>query len=191
MARNVASAVFDTRGEAERAIDALRARDVKDERISVISRQDEDFERAHGHSKHDHTDTKASGAGKGALIGAGAGAFAGLAALAIPGAGPFIAAGAIGEALGVVGSAAATSAAVGGAIGGITGALMKYGVDEEDARYFDECIQRGGYWVGVDLEDSATGRAEVERILLEYGGHTARTGAATAEPVTTDGPGRY
>ncbi|MEW9856706.1 hypothetical protein [Novosphingobium sp. M1R2S20] len=179
MTRNVASAIFDTRNEAEQAIQALRSRGVREKSISVISRHDSDFEHAHGNDKHEHTDTKASATGKGMAIGAGAGAVAGLAALAIPGVGPFIAAGAVAEALGLFGSAAATSAVVGGAIGGLTGALMKYGVDEEDARYFDERIQRGGYWVGVDLEDSGANRLEVEKILHEHRGHWSRSASRT------------
>jgi hypothetical protein len=183
MSRNVATAIFETRSQAEAAIDALRSEGINEKAISVISKRDEEFERDHDHqhrddrdhdSRHEHTDTTASGAGKGLAIGAGAGAVAGLAALAIPGIGPFIAAGAVAEALGVVGSAVATSAVVGGAIGGLTGALMKYGVDEEDARYFDERLKRGGYWVGVDLDETRAIRADVEAILFRNGGQTSR-----------------
>lgn len=167
MQRNVTSAVFETRVEAEAAIDQLRRSGVGDKAISVISKHDDSFERDH-HSErddHEHADTKGSGAAKGLAIGAGGGAIAGLVALAIPGVAPFFAAGAVAEALGVIGSTAATSAVVGGAIGGLTGALMNYGVDEEDARFFDERLQRGGYWVGVDLDGIRTDRSEVDRIL--------------------------
>ncbi|MEQ5789162.1 general stress protein [Erythrobacter sp. NFXS35] len=178
MSRNVASAVFETRAEAEAAIDDLRKAGIGENAISVISKHDEAFERAHDHHDgddhhHREADTKASGAGKGLAIGAGTGAVAGLAALAIPGVAPFFAAGAVAEALGIVGSTAATSAVVGGAIGGLTGALMKYGVAEDDARYFDEHLQRGGYWVGVDLDDSRASGSEVETILYRHGGHTS------------------
>ena len=191
MSKNVASAVFDNRNNAERAIDQLRERGVREKAISVISRNDDDFEQAHG-SDHDHTDTKASGAGKGLAIGAGTGAVAGLAALAIPGVGPFIAAGAVAEALGVIGSAAATSAVVGGAIGGLTGALVDYGIDEEDARYYDEQIQQGGYWVGVDIDDSGATRTEVETILHEHQGYSSRTRpSATTTTNTGDTTTRY
>ncbi|MBI1402318.1 MAG: hypothetical protein GC147_03785 [Porphyrobacter sp.] len=176
MTRHVASAVFATRPQAETAIAALRRKGIEESAISVISKHDESFEREHGHdhhSHHDHADTKASGAGKGLAIGAGGGAIAGLAALAIPGVAPFFAAGAVAQALGIVGSTAATSAVVGGAIGGITGALMHYGVDEDDARYFEKHLQSGAYWVGVDLDDSRANRAEVEAILDTHDGSTA------------------
>lgn len=189
MTRNVASAVFDSRNEAERAIAALRAQGVSDRSISALSRHDDDFQHEHDHGDHVHTDTKASGTGKGIAIGAGTGALAGLAALAIPGVGPFLAMGAVAEAIGVVGSAAATSAVVGGAIGGLTGALMKYGVDEDDARYFEDRIQKGGYWVGVDLDDSGANRNQVQAILDEHRGMTART--ATTTTTTPSGTARY
>jgi hypothetical protein len=172
MQRNVTSAVFETRAEAEAAIEQLRRSGVGDKAISVISKHDDSFERDH-HSErddHHHADTKGSGAAKGLAIGAGGGAIAGLAALAIPGVAPFFAAGAVAEALGIIGSTAATSAVVGGAIGGLTGALMNYGVDEEDARFFDERLQRGGYWVGVDLDEVRGDRREVDRILHGHRG---------------------
>lgn len=177
MAREVASAVFDTRVEAERAVQDLRGVGVPDSSISVVSRDHDEDLQDHDNGGHGHADSKASGTAKGIGIGAGAGAIAGLAALAIPGAGPFLAAGAIGEALGIVGSAAATSAVVGGAIGGLTGALMDYGVSEEDARYYDEHISKGGVWVGVDLTSSRAGHGDVERILTSAGGHRSRTAA--------------
>lgn len=167
MQRNVTSAVFQTRAEAEAAIEELRRGGVGDKAISVISKHDDSFERDH-HSElddHNHADTKGSGAAKGIAIGAGGGAIAGLAALAIPGVAPFFATGAVAEALGIIGSTAATSAVVGGAIGGLTGALMNYGVDEEDARFFDERLQRGGYWVGVDLGEVRGDQREVDRTL--------------------------
>ena len=201
MSRNVASAVFENRAQAEAAIAGLRAKGISENAISVISKQDHEFERAHehheghDHDRHEHTDTKASGAGKGLAIGAGTGAIAGLAALAIPGVAPFFAAGAVAEALGIVGSTAATSAVVGGAIGGITGALMKYGVDEENARYFDEHLQRGGYWVGVDLDADRVSRSEVESVLYDNGGHSSSrprhadggTGASGTHGARADG----
>ena len=87
MQRNVTSAVFETRAEAEAAITDLRSSGVGDKAISVISKHDDSFERDH-HSErddHEHADTKGSGAAKGLAIGAGGGAIAGLAALAIPG----------------------------------------------------------------------------------------------------------
>lgn len=186
MARTIISAVFNTRNEAEQAIDSLRSYGIRDSAISVISRNDSDFEQAHRHDP-DHADTKASGVGKGLAVGAGAGAVAGLAALLIPGVGPFIAAGAVAEVFGAVGSAAVTSAAVGGAIGGLTGALIDYGVVEEDARFFDERIGAGGYWVGVEPGDDAD-RTEIWNILHRHDGRSARYPHGSASTAAMNQP---
>ncbi len=150
MNKRIASAIFDNRAQAERAIRDLKAAGVRDSDISMLH-QDSDKHRGIEHRDHDqdHSDNKGSGAAKGAGIGAGVGALAGLAALAIPGIGPFVALGAVAETLGVIGSAAATSAVVGAAAGGIAGAMMDYGVSEEDARYYDKRVREGDVWVGV------------------------------------------
>lgn len=171
MNRQVVSAVFDSRAEAERAVTEIRRAGVRDSAISVVTRRDDSDLKDGGHDHSDH-DTKASGTAKGLGIGAGAGGLAGLAALFIPGVGPFIAAGAVAETLGVIGSAAATSAVVGGAIGGLTGALMDYGLSEDDARYYDKRISEGGVWVAVDTSASSADPALISRMLRDAGGKT-------------------
>lgn len=182
MNRRIASAIFDTRAQAQRAVMELINAGISERDISVLH-QDSDKHRDTGHhddEHRDHSDNKASGAAKGAGIGAGVGALAGLAALAIPGVGPFLATGAVAETLGIIGSAAATSAVVGAAAGGIAGALMEYGVSEEDARYYDRRIHEGGVWVGVDTSNSAADPMTVERILRDAGGQSAESARAVA-----------
>lgn len=179
MNRRITSAIFDTRAQAERAVTQLRAVGIHDRDISVLH-QDSDRHRETGDRDHDHSDNKASGAAKGAGVGAGVGALAGLAALAIPGVGPFLAMGAVAETLGVIGSAAATSAVVGAAAGGIAGALMDYGVSEEDARYYDRRIHEGGVWVGVDTSRSGADPLVIQRILRDAGGESAESARSAA-----------
>ena len=179
MNRRIASAVFDTRAQSERAVTELRSAGISDRDISVLH-QDSDQHRSSGDREHGHSDSKASGAAKGAGVGAGVGALAGLAALAIPGVGPFLAMGAVAETLGIIGSAAATSAVVGAAAGGIAGALMDYGVSEEDARYYDRRIHEGGVWVGVDTSNSAADPTLVQRILRDAGGQSAESARSVA-----------
>src|SRR5205085_7644491 len=88
----------------------------------------------------------AAGAGTGAVIGGALGWLAGIGALAIPGAGPFIAAGPIMAALAGVG--------VGGAIGGITGALVGMGIPEYEAKRYEGRIREGGILLSVHSDDS-------------------------------------
>lgn len=181
MNRRVASAIFDSRAQAERAVTQLRSTGIREGDISMLH-QDSDRHRGderHEHG-HEHSDNKASGAVKGAGIGAGVGALAGLAALVIPGVGPFVAMGAVAETLGIIGSAAATSAAVGAAAGGIAGALMKYGVSKDDAEYYDRRIHEGGVWLGVDTASSSADPIMIERIMSEAGGESAQSARTAA-----------
>ena len=184
MNRRIISAIFDNRSQAERAMLDLRAAGISDDDISMLQRGDHAEHREHGHRDHDHDDrpdNKGSGAAKGAGIGAGVGAIAGLTALAIPGVGPFLALGAVAETLGIIGSAAATSAVVGAAAGGISGALMDYGVEEDEARDYDRRLREGGVWLGVDASSDRIDPLTVRRILSDAGGETSRAARTTAE----------
>ena len=71
----------------------------------------------------------------------------GIGALAIPGLGPFVAAGPIMAALAGVG--------VGGALGGVTGALVGMGIPEYEAKRYEGRIKDGGILLSVHCDDSA------------------------------------
>ena len=88
----------------------------------------------------------ATGAGTGAVLGGAFGWLAGLGALAIPGVGPFVAAGPI--------AAALSGAAVGGAVGGIAGALIGLGIPEYEAKRYEGKVKSGGILISVHTEDS-------------------------------------
>jgi uncharacterized membrane protein len=167
MSDRIASAVFDSREEAERAVEELRSAGVRDNAISIIGRQDGKTSATDGGGD----DLNKSGAVKGALAGAGAGTLLGIAALAIPGVGPLAAAGAI--AASAVPEAAAIGAAAGATAGGLTGLLTKHGVSDEDARYYEQGINDGGIFVSVDAEDAGVSFEEVRETLYRYGGHSA------------------
>ena len=175
MKNQIAAAVFDSRAEAERAVSELREAGVPDQAISVISLHEDGANDEHGHvhETDDHHDNKATGALKGLAAGGAVGAIAGLGALAIPGVGPFIAAGAIAESLGVVGSAAAVSGAVGAAAGGLTGALVDYGVSREHAEHYERRIRKGAVFVGVETRGSERDYNAVRAVLRAAGGESA------------------
>ena len=166
MTQRVASAVFDSRVEAERAVSELRSAGVRDSAISVIGRRDDG-----SYEDGDGDDVNKSGAVKGALGGAVAGTVLGIAALAIPGVGPLAAAGAI--AASAIPEAAAIGAAVGATAGGLTGLLTKHGVDDEDARYYEDRIKQGGIFVSVDTEEAGLDFETTREILYRSGGHSA------------------
>ena len=176
---NIISAVFDNTMDAQRAVDWLRDSGVTEQAISVVSHHGDNYQ-ASGDLSENHEDAKDAGhAGKGALtgagVGAGVGALFGLAAAAIPGIGPFITAGVLAETLGVAGGAAAAGAIVGGTSGALASALSSYGVSEAESKYYAGEVERGGTFVGVDLDKTTVDRATIQQAFSRFNGrfHTA------------------
>lgn len=172
----LASAVFDDQAEAQRAISALRQAGVDDSAISVIA-------------KHGKRTTTTSGDGevtdddhrnllRGILGGGALGAGLGVAALLIPGVGPFAAAGAI--AAGATPEAMGVGAAIGALTGTINETLKGHGVEDDDVDYYGERIKGGGVFVSVN-DTARADRGEVDDILHRYGGHSSRR-ARIAQP---------
>jgi hypothetical protein len=87
----------------------------------------------------------AAGAGAGGLLGGTLGLLAGIGALAIPGLGPFIAAGPI--------MAALSGVAAGAAVGGLAGALVGMGIPEYEAKVYEGKIRDGNILISVHTDD--------------------------------------
>jgi hypothetical protein len=100
------------------------------------------------------------GVGAGGAIGGTLGLLVGIGALAIPGLGPFIAAGPI--------LAALSGAAAGAAVGGITGALVGMGIPEIEARQYEGKIKGGNILISIHVED-ATERSRARTVLERHG----------------------
>ncbi len=167
MNNSVISAVFDTRGEAERAVTDLRAAGIQDSAISIVARHDGEHttttDGAGDEVAKDVVGTAAAGAGIGALLG--------IAALAIPGVGPFVAAGAIAQA--AIGGAALTGTAIGAAAGGLAGAFEDHGVSREDSVYYQDRVDQGGTFVSVDTSAAGIDAERASDMLYRAGGHSA------------------
>ena len=99
----------------------------------------------------------AAGASSGAVLGGALGLLAGMGALAIPGVGPFIAAGPIMAGLAGVG--------VGGAVGGFTGALIGLGIPEFEAKRYEGRVQKGGILLSVHCDSSD--EVEIAKQIME------------------------
>jgi uncharacterized membrane protein len=170
MNQNIISAVFDSRSEAEEAVQELRSAGVDTGRLSVVGRDEGRTQVTDGSG--DVTDDDAGkDAAKGALGGAGLGAILGVAALAIPGVGPLAAAGAIASS--AIPGAAAIGAGVGAVAGGLSGYLKDHGVSDEDASYYEGRINEGGIFVSVDTSDGDVSAEQAREILIRNGGHSA------------------
>ena len=112
----------------------------------------------------------AAGAGSGAVLGGALGWLAGIGALAIPGVGPFVAAGPI--------AAALSGAAVGGALGGITGALIGMGIPEYEAKRYEGKVLEGSVLISVHTVDAAQARLAEEVFKEEGAQDIAKAGEA-------------
>src|SRR6059058_3096269 len=128
------------------AVDALQAAGFRNTDISALFPENEgtkDF----AHEKHTKApEGTATGATSGAVIGGGLGWLAGIGALAIPGLGPFIAAGPI--------VAALAGAGAGGVVGGLAGALVGIGIPEYEAKRYEGRVKEGGILLSVHCDDS-------------------------------------
>jgi len=152
--------VFHDIEDARRAVEALKDADFDANDIGLLA-----HDRERGREVAEETGTR-SHAGEGAATGLVAGGIlgglggwlVGIGALAIPGVGPFIAAGAIGTAL--------AGAAVGAGVGAIAGALVGMGLPEDEAKYYEGEVQGGRTLVTV----RADGRYDEARRILRDGG---------------------
>lgn len=172
--------IYPTYANVESGVDALKAAGFRNTDISVLFPENvgsKDFAHEKGTKAPEGVTAGATG---GAVVGGVLGWLAGIGALAIPGIGPFIAAGPIMAALAGVG--------VGGAIGGITGALIGMGIPEYEAKRYEGRIREGGILLSVHSDSSEwTKRA---KIILEQTGaqDISSTGEASADFAKTDKP---
>jgi len=121
-----------------------------------------------------------AGAATGGVVGGTLGLLAGIGALAIPGAGPFIAAGPIMATLAGVG--------VGGAVGGLIGALVGLGIPEYEAKRYEGMIKEGGVLLSVHCNTSKEITAAKDLLKQTGAQDISSTGEATADyPATTIG----
>jgi len=154
-------AIFDVRSHAERAIDELVASGFRSDDVSVLA---PDKQVSHELATEKNTkvpEGTTAGVATGGAIGGTLGLLAGIGALAIPGLGPFIAAGPIMGALAGLGAGAAT--------GGLIGALVGMGIPEYEAHRYEGRVKDGGILVSVHCDDSDwVGKAK--RVLELAGG---------------------
>lgn len=167
MRDNLVSAVFDNRTDAELAVSRLREAGISDSQISIIAQNERnDTVTTDGAGEEVAKDVIGT-----AALGAGVGTLLGIAALAIPGVGPLVAAGAIAST--AIPGAAITGAAIGAAAGGVTGLLKDHGISDDDAAYYEQSINDGGIFVSVDADGASLDRQAAEDILYKAGGHSS------------------
>lgn len=174
--------IYSSRTAVEGAVDALKAAGYRNTDISVLfpdNMGSKDF----AHEKNTKApEGTAAGATGGAVLGGALGWLAGIGALAIPGLGPFIAAGPI--------MAALAGAGIGGAVGGVAGALIGMGVPEYEAKRYEGRVKDGGILLSVHCDDSEWTR-KAKDILEQTGAEdVSSTSEADSDSGVTDRPYR-
>lgn len=172
--------IYKNRTGVESAVDSLRQAEFRNTDISVLF-PDNQGTKDFAHEKNTKApEGAATGAGSGAVIGGTLGWLAGIGALAIPGLGPFIAAGPIVATLAGVG--------VGGAVGGIAGALIGMGIPEYEAKRYEGRVKDGGILLSVHCDDSQWTKKAKEILERTGAEDVSSTGEAGADWQKTDKP---
>jgi hypothetical protein len=172
--------IYKSGGAAELAVDRILAAGFSNNDISVLlpdSKSSKEF----AHEKN----TKApegttAGVTTGGVVGGTLGVLAGVGALAIPGLGPFIAAGPIMAGLAGLG--------VGGAVGGLIGALVGMGIPEYEAKRYEGRVKDGGVLLSVHC-NSSDEISRAEELLKQSGAEdisSAGEKSASTHGVYTD-----
>lgn len=150
--------ILRERDDAEKVVDRLKTTGFLPENISILFPGHLGGAEFHGEHGTKAPEGAATGGTTGFVVGGVLGWLAGIGSLAIPGIGPFIAAGPI--------LAALSGAAVGAAVGGITGTLIGLGIPEHEAQAYETRLKEGNILVSVHTDSELETRKAGE-ILRE------------------------
>jgi hypothetical protein len=169
--------IYRNRIDVENAVDRLKNSGFRSADISVLFPENTGT-KEFAHEKNTKApEGAAGGAGTGVVLGGTLGWLVGIGALAIPGLGPFVAAGPI--------MAALAGAGVGGTVGGIVGALIGMGVPEYEAKRYEGFVKSGGMLMSVH-SDNRDWTARAKKILEDTGAtDISSTGESRADVPTS------
>jgi len=172
--------IYKSQERAEQAVDMLIANGYRKTDISILMAENvgtKDFAHTKGTKAPEGA---ATGAGTGAVIGGTLGLLAGIGALAIPGLGPFIAAGPI--------MATLAGAGAGGAAGGLIGSLVGMGIPEYEAKRYEGRVKNGNILLSVHCDDSEWTKKAKEILERTGAEDISSTSEATGDFSNTDRP---
>jgi hypothetical protein len=171
--------IYSTRNGVENATDSLVKANFPVTDISVLLPQSVGGTKDLGTEKATKApEGTAAGVATGGVIGGTLGLLAGIGMLAIPGLGPFIAAGPIMAGLAGLG--------VGGAVGGVTGALIGMGIPEFEAKRYEGRLQKGGILLSVHC-DTAEEIKRAKEIMTRTGAEdVSSTGESSTDSTKAD-----
>jgi hypothetical protein len=172
--------IYRSRSAADEGVTTIRHNGFRIEDISLLMPENFGSKDLATEKASKAPEGAATGGGAGAAIGGTLGLLAGIGVLAIPGLGPFIAAGPIMATLAGIGA--------GGAVGGLLGALVGAGVPEYEAKRYEGRMRSGGILVSVHCDNNDW--AKKAKTLLERTGAEDISSAAqsSADYAETDRP---
>lgn len=171
--------IYSTRTAVENAADSLVQSGFLVSDISVLMPENLGGPKDMGTEKATKApEGTAAGVTAGGAIGGTIGLLAGIGLLAIPGLGPFIAAGPIMAGLAGLG--------VGGAVGGVTGALIGMGIPEFEAKHYEGRLKKGGILLSVHCHTSEEIKRAKEVVERTAGEDVSSTGESSTDAKTTD-----
>lgn len=171
--------IYSTRAAVENATDMLITAGFPSSDISVLLPESLGGPKDMGTEKATKApEGTATGVTTGGVIGGALGVLAGVGLLAIPGLGPFIAAGPIMAGLAGMG--------VGGAVGGVTGALIGMGIPEFEAKRYEGRLQKGGILLSVHCDTSEEIKHAKEVLKQTSAEDITSTGEASVDSKKTD-----
>lgn len=175
MSKSQVFGIVKTHTQAEQIVEELQHATFPASEISILLPDKE--------GKHDIGHVKATKAPEGATTGATTGGvtggvlglLAGIGALAIPGVGPFIAAGPI--------MAALSGTAIGATTGGIVGGLIGLGIPEIEAKRYEDKLKTGNYLIAVGVDDDDE-KDRAKEIFKNVGAEDITTSSMSKAPVS-------
>ena len=171
--------IYSTRTSVENATDSLIKSGFPSSYISVLLPESLGGPKDMGTEKATKApEGAAAGVTAGGAIGGTLGVLAGIGLLAIPGLGPFIAAGPIMAGLAGLG--------VGGAVGGVTGALVGMGLPEFEAKRYEGRLQKGGILLSVHCDTSDEIKRAKEVLKATGAEDVSSTGESSGNTTDTD-----
>jgi hypothetical protein len=153
--------IYANRSSIEEAVENLRSAGFRNTDISVLFPENEGTKDLATDKRTKAPEGATTGGVAGGIAGGVLGWLTGIGLIAIPGLGPFLAAGPIVAALAGVGA--------GGALGGIIGTLAGLGVPEYEAKRFEGRIRAGGILLSVHC-DNADWVKRAKAIMQNTGG---------------------
>lgn len=142
--RTAVYGVYRDRDHAERAVDAMRAAGFRAADISILHPDGSGTSEGVTKESNKGPEGATAGAATGSILGGTLGWLAGIGALAIPGIGPFIAAGPIMGALAGIG--------LGGTVGSLVGGLVGLGIPEYEAKHYENRLRTGATLISLHCD---------------------------------------